>query len=132
MAINYLCPHCKGYISFNDDVVFSVRTSDYKVGLISLHSQLGNYGIKRNPEFEFQDGDELEFFCPICHSELASGIHGNLAKIIMIDENNNEFDILFSRRAGQKSTYKIIGETMQIFGDDSAEYIDFINLSTNL
>jgi len=131
MAINYLCPHCKGYISLNEGVVFSVRSLDFKAGLITLHPELGNYSVTKNPEFEIEPGEELEFFCPICHANLASEKHGNLAKIVMLDDHKKEFEILFSRRAGQKSTYKIIGETMEIFGDDSAEYIDFINLSMN-
>lgn len=131
MKINYMCPHCNGYLSLNDCVVFSVRTSDYKVGLISLHADLGNYSVRSHPAFVIEEGQEMDFFCPICHAELASGYHDNLAKIIMIDENLREFEIHFSRVAGQQSTFKIIGETMEIFGDDSAEYIDFINLSTN-
>jgi hypothetical protein len=49
----------------------------------------------------------------------------------MIDEDKREFEILFSKVAGEKSTFKIIGETMEIFGDDSAEYLDYINLSMN-
>ncbi|MCF8368754.1 MAG: hypothetical protein K9G76_06900 [Bacteroidales bacterium] len=130
MNINYICPHCNGYLSLNDCVIFSVRTAEFKVGLISLHPDLGNYTIKKHPGFEFDEGQELEFFCPICHSELDSDVHKRLARIIMIDENLNEFVVLFSRIAGEESTYKIIGETMEIFGDDSAEYIDFINLST--
>jgi hypothetical protein len=92
---------------------------------------LGNYAVKRNPGFEYREGDHLDFYCPICHTELASEVHKRLAKIIMIDENGKEFDILFSRVAGQKSTFKIIGETMEIYGDDSAEYLDYINLSMN-
>jgi hypothetical protein len=131
MNINYQCPHCKGYISLDGCVLFSVRTPDYRVGLISLHSELGDYTVKKNPEFEYSEGDQHDFFCPICHAELASGFHKNLAKIIMIDDQNREFEILFSRIAGEKSTFKIIGETMEIYGDDSAEYLDYINLSMN-
>lgn len=101
------------------------------MGLISLHPELGNYTVNKHPEFEYDEGDELEFYCPICHKDLTSGVHGNLVKIIMVDENKNEFEVLYSKKAGQKSTYKIIGETMEIFGDDSAEYIDYINLSLN-
>ena len=130
MALNYLCPHCRGYISLQECLIFSVRTPDYDVGLISLHPELGNYAIEKNPDFEYKEGDELDFYCPICHSELASTLHSSLAKIIMVDEQNREFEILFSKKAGEKSTFKIEGETMEIFGDDSAEYIDFINLSS--
>lgn len=131
MSLNYQCPHCNGYLAINGCVIFSVRTPDFKAGIISLHTELGNYSIKKNPLFEIKEGESLDFYCPICHAELASEVHDNLAKIIMIDEENREFEILFSRVAGEKTTFKIIGETMEIFGDDSAEYLDFINLSLN-
>jgi hypothetical protein len=131
MNINYQCPHCKGYITLDGSLLFSVRTPDHNVGLISLHMELGNYAVNKNPDFEYNEGDHLDFYCPICHAELASDFHKNLAKIIMIDENKKEFDILFSRVAGQKTTFKIIGETIEVFGDDSAEYLDYINLSMN-
>lgn len=130
MSLDYMCPHCKGFISLNSCVIFSVRTPDYQLGLISLHPELGNYGIKKHANFDFKEGDELDFYCPICHAELASKMHASLARIVMIDDKFNEFEILFSKKAGQQSTFKIEGETMQIFGDDSAEYIDFINLSS--
>lgn len=130
MALDYMCPHCKGFISLEDCVMFSVKTKDDRVGLLSLHPELGNYTVRKHREFDFEEGDEFDFYCPICHAELASKLHSNLARIVMVDENYNEFDILFSKKAGQRSTYKIEGETMEIFGDDSAEYIDFMNLST--
>ncbi len=129
MSLNYQCPHCNGYIAIEGCVIFSIRTPDLKSGIISLHTELGNYSIKKNPEFEISTGDHLDFYCPICHAELASEVHQNLAKIIMIDEANREFEILFSRVLGERTTFKIVGETMEIFGDDSAEYLDFINLS---
>lgn len=125
-----MCPHCRSYLSLENCVMFSVRTKDYRVGLISLHPELGNYTVKKHEDFDFQEGEELDFYCPVCHTELASTLHNNLAKVIMIDENYNEFEVLFSKKAGQRSTYKIEGETMEIFGDDSAEYIDFMNLSS--
>ncbi len=131
MSLNYVCPHCNGYLNLEDCLVFSVETKDKKKGLISLHPELGNYEFKKHPGFDFQAGDELEFYCPICHEPLSSDKHKKLAKVIMIDEDNNRYDVLFSKVAGEKSTYKIEGETMEIFGDDSAEYLDFINLSMN-
>ena len=130
MSLNYQCPHCNGFLAINGCVIFSVRTPDFTTGIISLHTELGNYTIKRNPQFKFKEGNPLDFYCPICHAELASDVHKNLAKIIMIDEENRKFDILFSRIVGEKTTYKIVGETMEIYGDDSAEYLDFINLSS--
>lgn len=130
MALNYMCPNCRSYLSLDNCVAFSVRTKDNRVGLISLHPALGNYTVQKHKDLYFQEGDELDFYCPVCHAEFASTHHKHLAKIIMVDEDYNEFEILFSKKAGQQSTYKIEGETMEIFGDDSAEYIDFMNLSS--
>lgn len=129
--MKYLCPHCNGHLTLEGSVVFSVKTADRKRGLISLHSELGNYSVNKHPDFHFKEGDHLEFYCPICNAKLASEIHDKLARLQMIDDNNNEFEVLFSQVAGEKSTFKMIGETMEIFGDDSAEYIDFVNLSMN-
>jgi hypothetical protein len=131
MNINYKCPHCNGFIDLKGSLLFSVKTPDHQYGLISLHTEIGNYSVDKPHGFEYKEGDHLDFYCPICHAELTSGRHKNLIKIIMIDEKNREFEILFSRVAGKKSTYKIIGETMEIYGDDSAEYLDYINLSMN-
>ena len=85
-----MCPQCKGYLSLDEKVVFSVRTPDYRVGLISLHPELGNYSVDKHQHFDFSEGEELDFFCPICHAELASELHASLARIIMIDEQLNE------------------------------------------
>ncbi|MBN1338135.1 MAG: hypothetical protein JXA03_02365 [Bacteroidales bacterium] len=132
MNINYKCPHCNAYINLEDCLIFSVQSQNGKSGLIALHPELGNYTAQANPAFNFSAGETVEFFCPVCHTSLTSPVHKNLSKIIMIDENEREFTILFSKKAGEKSTYKIIGETMEIFGDDSAEYHDFIRLSMNI
>jgi len=129
--MEYLCPHCSGHLNLEGSVIFSVKTSDKKRGLISLHPEIGNYSVKKHHIFQFKEGDHLDFFCPICNAKLGSETHDKLAKVLMIDDNNNEFEVLFSQVAGEKSTFKIEGETMEIFGDDSAEYIDFINLSMN-
>ena len=129
--MEYLCPKCNGHLTLEDSVIFSVKTSSNKRGLISLHSEIGNYSVKKHPDFLFKDGDHLDFFCPICNTKLASEIYDKLARIIMIDDQNNEFEVLFSQVAGKKSTFKIVGETMETYGDDSAEYIDFVNLSMN-
>ena len=62
---------------------------------------------------------------------LKSEKHENLAKILIRDENGNEGEIHFSRISGQHATYKIIGQNMEIFGNDASDYYDFIT-ETNL
>ncbi len=132
MNLNYLCPICNSYINLGNWLLFSVKTSGGHTGIIALDTEIGNYDVVRNDNLDYLHGDKLDFFCPVCHEALSSERHSSLAKIIMEDEHKNRFEILFSQVAGKKSTYKITGATMEMYGDDSAEYLDFLNLSLNL
>ena len=96
-----------------------------------FNPELGNYTTETNPGFIVEEGKKYNFYCPVCQAKLAADIHDNLSHIIMIDDENNEYEILFSKIAGEKSTYKIIGESVEIFGDHHSNYIDFITLSNN-
>ncbi len=127
MSEQYICPSCKGHLNVAGNVVFSTENSKGQKGLILLHPELGNYKVINNPEFKFKDGEILQFFCPICHAKLAGEKHENLAKILLIDEEK-EYHIYFSQKAGEKSTYKIIGDKMEIFGKDSHLYLDILSM----
>jgi len=124
MAADFKCPHCLNLLTVGENVVFSTRNSWGKQGLIILHPELGNYSVIRHPEFEVLLGELLEFYCPFCNKQLLSERNFKLAKILMNDENGQEYEVHFSRVAGQHSTYKIIGENVEIFGEDASEYLD--------
>ena len=129
MSQHFICPRCKGYLNVGDHIILSAESNNKTPGLILFNPELGNYTTIKNPNFITKEGEKYEFFCPLCHQKLAADIHVNLSHILMIDENNNEYQILFSKIAGEKSTYKIIGESAEIYGDHHSNYIDFINLS---
>jgi uncharacterized protein YbaR (Trm112 family) len=129
MAINYLCPYCNGYLNIDDNIIFATRTPKNNMGIILLHQELGNYSVTKHESFLYEDGDKLEFICPICHKNLTSWTQENLAKVIFEDEKGHIYEVLFSKVAGEKSTYKTIGENMEVYGSDSRKYLDFINLS---
>ncbi|MFP4019875.1 MAG: hypothetical protein ACLFUH_11565 [Bacteroidales bacterium] len=129
MTNEFICPHCSSYLNVADNVIFSVESEDGSQGLLLLHPDIGNYSIATNPHFKIEEGKKYEFYCPVCNAELASEINKNLSRVIMKDPKNNEYEVLFSKIAGEKSTYTIVGENVNIHGDDSANYIDFVNLS---
>ncbi len=128
MNVSYICPHCRGYLNACDYIIFNSKTEKGERGLILLHPELGNYSVLHHPEFKFEQGEVVEFFCPICGESLSVKEKVNFARIKMVDENGKEFTILFSRVAGEKSTYKIQGESIEIFGKDATKEIDFRNL----
>ena len=128
MDFEYLCPKCRGHLCVENQIIFTTKTKDWSGGLILMHPEPGNYHFTNHPSFKFEEGRQIDFYCPICAKKLTSKHHDNLAKIIMKDKEDNEYIILFSRKAGEKSTYKIIGESMEYYGKDANSYFDYLNL----
>ena len=127
MATDFKCPHCANLLNVGQNIVFTARNRWGKEGLIMLHPEIGNYTVVKHPSFEVSEGEMLDFYCLYCNKQLLSDKNKNLAKILMCDENGLEYEIHFSRIAGQHFTYKIIGESYEIFGEDASEYLDLLN-----
>jgi len=127
MATDFKCPHCRNLLNVGENIVFTARNKWGKEGLIMLHPELGNYTVLKHPDFDVPQGEVMDFYCLYCNKQLLSQRNINLAKILMSDENGLEYEIHFSRIAGQHFTYKIIGENYEIFGEDTADYLDLLN-----
>ncbi len=128
MKASYLCPHCKGHLLLNEYLIFSVESEDNERLLLLINPEVGNYQSVHHPSYKLKDGQRFKFFCSICHSELHSDLNENLAMVHMTDSQNKVFELHFSRIAGQKSTYQIMGKEVKTFGIDAPHYLDFINL----
>jgi uncharacterized protein YbaR (Trm112 family) len=125
MSSQYLCPRCKGQLKVGEYLVFSVKTRNPRKGLVLLSPRLGDYQVIKHPYFDLMDGELTDFFCPICHRNLRYVRNKNFARILMIDEDYKESEILFSRKVGEQCTIQIqAGETRQ-FGDHSSRYAAF-------
>jgi hypothetical protein len=131
MQYDYRCPKCHGYIRIGDHIILSARNKGLPGGLILLHPEPGNYSVATHSTFKYDKGDLVEFFCPICHHNLDSAKHLNLAMVVMTDDEGKDYDIYFSKVAGEHSTLKMIGEHMEVFGEHSGDYLDFFTLSQN-
>ncbi len=129
MKNQFVCPKCSSYLNIGEDVILAAEAEDGRKGLIMLHADLGNYSVKHNTDFEIPEGMRFEFHCPVCHMGLACDVNPNLSKIHMTDPENQTYEVLFSKIAGEKSTYCLVGETVNMYGQDSGNYVDFINLS---
>ncbi|MFH1320216.1 MAG: hypothetical protein ABII90_06120 [Bacteroidota bacterium] len=119
---DYLCPKCKGHLNVGSSIIFSTSNKRQKKGLILLNPTIGDYTYEHHDNYIFEEGEMIEFFCPICQAELKSAKNHNFASIIMIDHGNIEYEILFSRKAGEKSTYVLSNEELETFGDDAKDY----------
>ncbi len=121
---------CRGHLNVDENVIFSAKKKDGTKGLILVHSQLGNYDVIHNPDFAFDEGEKLEFYCSICHARLTSAKHENLCNIKMIDATDQkEYEIIFSMLAGEKCTYKVLADVVETFGEDGQTYSTFFYMS---
>ncbi|MEI6061075.1 MAG: hypothetical protein WCR72_10220 [Bacteroidota bacterium] len=125
MTTDFKCPYCYNLLNVGENIVFTARNRWGKEGLIMLHPEIGNYSVIKHPSFEVPGGEMLDFYCLYCNRQLLSERNKNLAKILMSDENGLEYEIHFSCIAGQHSTYKIIGDSVELYGEDASDYHDF-------
>ena len=110
LQFNYLCPSCRSYLRVWDNIIFTVRTNgtNKKKGILLLSPGLGNCNLVQHSSLKFEEGELVTFHCPVCSEGLtANEINENLARIILVDETNKEFDVYFSRICGQQSIFKI-------------------------
>jgi hypothetical protein len=127
MENNFLCPKCRSVLNIENNIIFSVKTQDNQRGLILLSTKVGDYTVKNQDNIIIEKGDKIQFFCPICRESLsATDVNENLAKVIMQDEDENEYQILFSIVAGEYCTYMVSDDNFKSFGDDSPMYINDI------
>ena len=128
MKIHYLCPDCYSYLRVWNNIILTVKSAEgKKQGLLLLNPELGNYTYVSHPSLKFSEGEKIEFYCPVCCSNLtAKQINENLVKIIMIDEQMHEYDIYFSRIAGQHTTFKIAQDNIiERHGEHSSSYVNY-------
>ena len=128
LKINYLCPSCRSYLRVWNYIIFTVKYhSDNKKALLLLNPELGNYDLIHHSSVKCKEGEIVDFFCPVCHADLtAAEINKNLAHVIMIDENNKEYHVFFSKICGEHSTFKIKeDDIVERYGEDSSAYVNF-------
>lgn len=111
------------------NIVFTVNGKGEKRGILFLSPELGDYSYAGNPNFKIEKGEELEFLCPICHADLSVSGADKLARVVMREDNHYEYYIVFSRKEGERCTYKLSEKSMDTYGEAAHKYVDFVNAS---
>lgn len=130
MAVEYICKICRGNLNVKTSIVLAAsKLHSSKRGLVFLNPEIGNYTTTTHPSFEIQEGEEYVYTCPICHSQLNSTKYKHLVRIIMIDEKGKEYNIYFSGIAGEKCTYKIREDKVEVkTGPDTKTYDKYFDV----
>jgi len=128
MTGHFICPKCRGHLTVDDHVVFSGKLKNGKSGLLLFDLKLNDDALVTHPNFNFNEGDYIHLYCPICHADLeAKDVHDNLARVIQIDPDGQERQILFSKIHGEHCIYKITDEKIYPFGDASHLYHNMLS-----
>jgi uncharacterized protein YbaR (Trm112 family) len=132
MKVDFICPNCHGYLNVGDKIIFTIRKSGRSGGMLLMSPVLGEYSYENHPAYPIKKGEEFDFLCPICHADLS--VHGQekLAKVIMREDGDtgtHEFYIVFSRKQGERCTFKIAEKNVETYGEAAHKYVDFVNAS---
>lgn len=130
MKTHFFCPKCHGYLSVGNRVIFTIKKKNLDLGLLLLNPKLGEYTYEYHPSMKIDEGEEIEFFCPMCGYELTYEGANNLVKIRMSVDDNEAFWVIFSKKKGERCTYKIAHDgSKEHYGEHADPNIDFSNLA---
>lgn len=128
MKTNFLCPKCRGYLSVGDRVIFTIKKKGWNGGLLLLSSDLGEYSYLHHGSFKIDPGEQFEFHCPICNYDLSVDGAENFAKVLMREDDNEDFFVIFSKKEGERCTYKLSeAKVEKSYGEHAAKNIDFLS-----
>ncbi len=125
MEVTYLCPHCRGSINADNNIILSAKSSKNKIGLVLLHEDIGNYSVILSPSLTVEEGEIVDFFCPICHESLNIKKGDSLARYIRLENGVDEFYIIISRAFGERITFQVDkNKHIDTYGESISRYID--------
>jgi len=123
MKNDFICPKCDGHLLVGEFIVFTAITKKGKRGLILISPHLGDYTRVLHPTFQVEKGENVDYFCPFCHANLAAfDIEPRLVRLLMIDENSEKHEIFFSGVEGENCTYKVSEKKYEKYGSSSEVY----------
>jgi len=130
--LSYICPHCGQKLSFLGGTIikmngrlhsehFSCRSMFY------IPAKLGHFGVIVSEGVRIRDGAVVEFECinGVCKRNFTTSYDASLAEIKLIDEEGNEFVVIFNKIFGKHATFLVnLKENALInqFGEDAEQF----------
>ena len=103
MKPKFLCPHCEAHLLLRDNVILKVVRKNQQKSIFLLNPDLGNYTYISSPDFKFEQGEQVEFRCPVCCKNLAAKkINDKLVNLLMIGSDGKEYNVYFSSIVGEQ------------------------------
>jgi len=135
----FLCPHCKKNLNSADQQHVELKgfLSGDKFEFsfpILLPAGLGVYGAKFPKDLKLDKGAVVEFRCPACDFNLTIHEVPRHAFVLMKDENQDEFAVVFNRVYGEHSSFQFDLQRHQLlaaYGENIDSYREDFNRELN-
>jgi hypothetical protein len=128
MKTKFFCPHCRSVLNPGLRIILAVRLGEMR-GLILLSPQPGNYHYVCDESFRsrMRIGDEVDFSCPICKSDLTSPVSEKLVEIVIKTPDQKTKIARFSRVCGEHATFVCNGQRVEDYGEHKSLFanLDF-------
>ena len=127
MDWKYSCPKCTAILNPGPNIILLGRHEGYDV-LLAFHPEPGNYEVSIPHNVTINQGEVWDFFCPVCHGDLALYMDEPLAGLEMTDGLGKWHTVVFSRIAGEQATFVINREAEEVekHGVDLSKYESYI------
>lgn len=102
-----MCPHCRGYLKVGECIVFKIRNTRRERALLMMHQEGEAYTGIKHSSFHSEEGERIDFYCPLCMQSLDAALDENLVQVLMIDQSGDEQEIYFSRIPGEQNSYQV-------------------------
>ena len=127
---HYHCPKCSRSLTKDKKVVLNFKRNEAdEWNEIFLNPEPGNYDFYTVPTTFFEKGEHVKFCCPKCNVDLTSKKDPKFVELKMKVNDFIDFEALFSSVYGDKRTYVITQDDVDVYGDASYEDIPFPDLS---
>jgi hypothetical protein len=127
---HYHCPKCKKSLTKDKKVILHFKkSSSDQFSEIYLDPEPGSYKFYTIPETAFNNGDRVVFYCSRCQFDLTSKRDNKFTELKMKVNDFIFFDALFSSVYGDKRTYIITENDVDVYGNASFEDMPFPDLS---
>lgn len=123
MKRTYFCPKCRAILNPSVKLILTMARGRRR-NLILLSPQPGNYSVIVSDDVSLRHGDEVDFFCPACATNLRSEANAHLAEIGFRLEDGTKGRVNFSRKYGEHATYFVTKEQIRSYGENAAAYGD--------
>jgi hypothetical protein len=125
MRTRFFCPHCRAVLNPGVDFVLTARMGEVS-GLMVFNAEPGSYRFQCDESLAkcLKEGDEVDFFCPICSANLVSPSAGTLVEIVIKTPDQKTKLARFSRICGEHATFVSDGEVVETYGKHSKRYRD--------